>query len=288
MMQIKKAAGVSPAGKPDAAQLEKINALAKTPLGEDETYVFSVRLCDDQTDRDDERFSQKALEELAPMFIGKTGIADHAWSSERQVARIFDTGIEYENGVMFIKAWAYMLRTEKNETLIQEIEGGIKKEVSVGCAVKKRICSICGAEYGSCEHRKGERYAAERCVAVLCEPTDAYEFSFVAVPAQKDAGVLKKEFSQAGEAEMLTLRKDAALGKLYRKELEREVVKLGMILELGVEAQVLSRMAAKMDAQDLITMRKALETKRAELFAPAPQLSMAAGTEEKTDSAFLI
>lgn len=287
-MQITKAAGVSPAGKPDAAQLEKINALAKTPLTEDEVYVFSVRLCDDQPDRDYERFSQKALEELSPMFVGKTGIADHAWSAERQMARIFDSGIEYENGVMFIKAWAYMLRTEKNEALIREIEGGIKKEVSVGCAVKKRICSICGAEYGTCGHQKGECYGGETCVAVLCEPTDAYEFSFVAVPAQKDAGVLKKQFGATGEAERQALEKDAALGKLYRKELEGAVVKLGMILELGVEAQVLTRMAAAMDAKDLMALRKALEKKRAELFAPAPQLSALSGAQEKTDSSFLI
>ena len=82
-MQITKAAGVLPAGAPDAAQLQKINKLAKSPLAAEDVYVFSVRLCDDQVDRDFERFSQKALKELAPMFIGKTGIADHAWSAER-------------------------------------------------------------------------------------------------------------------------------------------------------------------------------------------------------------
>ena len=41
-------------------------------------------------------------------------------------------------------AWAYMLRTEKNADLIAEIEGGIKKEVSVGCSVGRRVCSVCG------------------------------------------------------------------------------------------------------------------------------------------------
>lgn len=43
--------------------------------------------------------------------------------------------------------------------------------------MKRRMCSICGAEYGACEHVKGETYGAERCAAVLCEAVDAYEFS---------------------------------------------------------------------------------------------------------------
>ncbi len=289
-MQITKAAGLSPAGAPDEAQLKKINAQAKTPLAKDEVYVFAVRLCDDQTDRDYERFSRQALKELAPMFIGKTGIADHAWSAERQTARIFDTSIEYEHGAMYIKAWAYMLRTEKNEALIREIEGGIKREVSVGCAVKNSICSICGAQYGSCEHRKAETYAGQLCTAVLCEPTDAYEFSFVAVPAQKAAGVLKKSLSPDGpdEPELIALRRDAALGRQYRAQLEGEVVKLGLLLDMGAEADLLQRMAKAMDSEDLMQLKTALAKKRAELFPPAPQLQAEKQILQKPDGAFLI
>ena len=74
---------------------------------------------------------------------------------------------------------------------IEDIEGGIKREVSIGCAVARTVCSVCGKVYGSCEHRKGVTYDGKLCVAVLCEPTDAYEFSFVAVPAQRQAGVQK-------------------------------------------------------------------------------------------------
>ena len=81
-MKIEKQAGVLTSGTPDAVQLEKINAQAKAPLTAEEVYVFSVRLCDDQPDRDHERFQTEALGKLAPMFIGKTGIVDHAWSSE--------------------------------------------------------------------------------------------------------------------------------------------------------------------------------------------------------------
>ena len=169
-MKIQKQASVLTAGTPDAEQLEKINRQAKSPLKAEEVYVFSVRLCDDQPDRDHERFSTEALKALAPMFVGKTGIVDHAWSSEKQVARIFEAGVEYGDGCAFLKAWAYILRGEKTQEIIREIEAGIKKEVSVGCAMRRSICSICGADYGSCEHRKGESYGGQTCVAVLCEP----------------------------------------------------------------------------------------------------------------------
>ena len=84
-----------------------------------------------------------------------------------------------------------MVRTPDNQGLIAEIEGGIKKEVSVGCAVKRAVCSICGAERGqSCGHKPGEVYDGAQCFFQLEEAVDAYEFSFVAVPAQPRAGVL--------------------------------------------------------------------------------------------------
>ena len=76
-MEVKKDAAAVGVGVPTAAQLEKINALAKGTLTEEQVYVFSVRLCDDQVDRDFERFDGAALPELARLFVGKSGIVDH-------------------------------------------------------------------------------------------------------------------------------------------------------------------------------------------------------------------
>lgn len=187
-MNINKEASVVSAGVPDAAQLEKINRFAKTPLSAEEVYVFSVRLCDDQPDRDFERFDTAALPRLAELFVGKTGIVDHAWSAENQLARIFAAQVEQDGGAHYIKAWAYMRRGVQTEPVIEQIEAGIKKEVSVGCAMARSICSVCGRPFGSCEHAKGERYGDTVCTAVLCDPVDAYEFSFVAVPANGPLG----------------------------------------------------------------------------------------------------
>ena len=76
-MEIKKETQAVGKGCPTAAQLETINAQAKSELKEDQVYVFSVRLCDDQVDRDGERFDTEALPVLAKLFLGKTGIVDH-------------------------------------------------------------------------------------------------------------------------------------------------------------------------------------------------------------------
>ena len=92
-MEIRKGTQVAEGGKPTAQQLEAINALAKAKLTEDQVYVFSLRLCDDQVDRDQERFDTQALPELAKMFVGKSGIVDHKWSARSQVGRIFATEV---------------------------------------------------------------------------------------------------------------------------------------------------------------------------------------------------
>ncbi|WP_195325184.1 hypothetical protein [Flavonifractor plautii] len=88
---------------------------------------------------------------------------------------------------------AYMLRNDQTAPLIAAIEGGILREVSVGCQVAKAICSICGTDRREtyCGHCPGQEYEGKRCHIDLDAPTDAYELSFVAVPAQKGAGVIK-------------------------------------------------------------------------------------------------
>lgn len=182
--------------------LDKINKLTRRPLTEDEVYVFSVVLCDNEIDRDGERFSDESLEELKKRFVGKTGIFDHDPTAVNQNARIFDTELvtdnlrttTYGNPYKYLKASAYMVRTDENRNLISEIDGGIKKEVSISCSVAKRICSICGCDKNKigCSHIKGKSYGDKQCCTILSDITDAYEWSFVAVPAQVNAGVTKK------------------------------------------------------------------------------------------------
>lgn len=256
-MNVTKSSALGPGGTPTPAQLEKINLQSKAALTAEQVYCFSVRLCDDQPDRDFERFDLAALPKLAELFIGKTGICDHAWSARGQVARIFDAWTEPEGSATILRAWAYMLRGELADPLIANIEAGIHREVSVGCAMGKTVCSICGEPYGSCEHRKGKVYGGKTCYGVLCDPVDAYEFSFVAVPAQRDAGVMKA-FGEEDELE--ALKKSAALGERYLLGLRREGVRLALSLGLELEKPILTRMAEVLDEEELLCLNRALQT----------------------------
>ena len=298
-MEVRKGTEAVSSGMPTAVQLEAINAQAKAKLTAEQVYVFSLRLCDDQVDRDQERFDTAALPALAKLFIGKTGIVDHRWSAENQVARIFETQVVKERNVSYIKAWAYIRRGGSNDEIIADIEAGIKKEVSVGCAMGMAVCSVCGSEYGTCGHCKGECYDGQVCCAILKEPMDAYEFSFVAVPAQREAGVLKgfgrrdrtlKELAEefGAQAEYRALFKEAQLGRQYRKELEQEIVRLGLALELGVDAQVLGRVAKMAGAEDLMALKTALEEKLNQLLPVVTQLGGSFEKEDAVESGFLI
>ena len=298
-MQIKKAAEAVNSGAPTAVQLEAINAQAKAQLTAEQVYVFSLRLCDDQMDRDYERFDAASLAALAKLFIGKTGVVDHLWSADKQIARIFETQVVQEGGISYIKAWAYIRRGGSNDEIIADIEAGIKKEVSVGCAMGMAVCSVCGSEYGTCGHLKGESYDGQVCCAILKEPMDAYEFSFVAVPAQRNAGVLKalgsrnrnlKDLAEefGAQAEYRALYKQAQLGQRYEKELQNSIVRLGLSLELGVPEPVLRNLAKTAAAEDLLALKTALEERLNEMLPVTTQLMGCIGRGEIVESGFLI
>ena len=133
-----------------AEDLEKINRYTRRAFQEEELYTFSVVLCDNEVDRDMERFTVPALERLGELFLGKTGIFDHAPQAQNQAARIYDCRVEClpervtRAGEAYhrLVARAYLPRCPKNEEFILELESGIKKEVSVGCSVAEATCAL--------------------------------------------------------------------------------------------------------------------------------------------------
>ena len=175
-------------------ELEKINDYARKPLTEDKVFVFRVALCDNNIDRDGEKFSSGALRKLAKLFKGRTDIFNHDLKNSKRTARIFDTWVETlpekttTDGEVYrrLMAKAYMVRTASNSDLISEIQSGIKKEVSITCTMGEKLCSVCGEDMhkGGCDHEKGGEYGGRLCYHILDEPLEVYEWSFVAVPAQ--------------------------------------------------------------------------------------------------------
>lgn len=201
---IEKAASLSP-HEITEADLKAINKHTLEPLTADQVFTFKTVLCDNEVDRVYERFTLKALQDFSKLFNGRTVIKDHRRSADNQVARIYATELVQSEktistgGELYTQlvARCYMVKTAGNADLIAEIKGGIKKEGSVGCAVKSAICSICGTDNAKayCRHYAGRSYekegGAQVCTFTLDGGRDAYEFSLVAVPAQKAAGVSK-------------------------------------------------------------------------------------------------
>lgn len=191
------------------ADLALINQYSLKELTADDVFCFNVVLCDNEVDRDLECFTDEALDALAEMFVGKTGVKDHNWTANNQIARLYRVEVEETKEknslgktLKRLHGSAYMLRTDETKSTIEAIEGGILKEVSVGFATKTGAhCSVCGEGVywnwstgrRKCknDHFLGETYEGVFCVGELKDPTDAYEFSFVAVPAQRGAGATK-------------------------------------------------------------------------------------------------
>ena len=241
--------------------MEKINVHSVGKLTAEQVYCFRVLLCDNEVDRDNERFSRESLGKLAELFVGRTGIFDHDHRSSGQTARIYDTEVKVfpdrrtVDGQEYaaLMGYAYMVRTEDNKSLIAEIEGGIKKEVSVGCSVKKRICSVCGADgaKGGCSHIKGRLYGDKLCFVTLEEPVDAYEWSFVAVPAQRAAGVTKVYGEGADYSGAEAVR---GMAEAFSAELRADIIRLGCFVKSADIPDI-----GKLDVFGLLDVKKRLE-----------------------------
>lgn len=185
-------------------ELALINAQTLRELSADEVFAFRLAACDNQIDRDNERFTEATLEQLSKLYIGKPMLRDHRWSAETQTARVYDAQVADEGEVKRLVLSCYMVRTASTADTIAAIEGGILRECSVGCRSKHVICSICGADQiaAPCRHRAGGEYDGQLCHFDLDGAADAYEVSFCAVPAQPEAGIVKaKRYGGAEKAE---------------------------------------------------------------------------------------
>ncbi len=273
-------------------ELELIGRFARKKLSKEELYTFPVILCDNEIDRDNEKFTVSALNELAKLFVGKTGIFDHNMKSADQTARIYSTRVVTDDtrktadgeAYTYVEAKAYMVRTEKNKDLITEIDAGIKKETSVGCAVKNISCSICGKDIKTegCEHKKGNVYGGKLCCYLLSDPADAYEWSFVAVPAQKNAGVIKA-FDPSHEKEKL-----AEWAKEYSDELKSDILRSAATVIPELHGEDLTEICDGLSLKSLKALREALRVSAGKNLPIIRQLEASPAGDKNENSEYKI
>lgn len=306
-------------------ELKLINELSRKELKEDEVYIFTLTLCDNDIDRDFERFSIESLKKLQVLFKGKTGINDHSMRSKDQAARVFYTYLEEDKTkrtdadetYVALKARAYMVKTENNSSLIAEIDGGIKKEVSISCSAEKCICSICKKDMRKheCSHIKGKTYAGKLCHGILENPTDAYEWSFVAVPAQRKAGVTKSFSIKEGnslekgmdvlkamtEDTLISLKQAeeirdyiselealASETLTYKKHLTEDIERYALIVMPKVNSKQFTNGCKLMNLDELRALRDGLKKQAGEILPPALQLKGLSCQNSQNNNAFKI
>lgn len=179
----------------DAQELALINAQTLREFSVEEVYTFRLLACDNRVDRDNERFTDATLEQLAALYVGRPVLRDHSWSAGMQTARCYAASVEPDGDARCLVLRCYMPRTATTADTITAIDAGILRECSVGCAVAHVICSICGADQRTtlCEHWPGREYDGQTCHFDLDGATDAFEVSLVAVPAQPAAGAIKSK-----------------------------------------------------------------------------------------------
>jgi hypothetical protein len=229
-------------------EMKLINKFTLEPLEKEQVYVFEVIACDNEIDRDFERFDDKALAQLAKHFVGKTVIKDHQRRADNQFARVYSAEVQEASKTtsdgqplkqLVVKC--YTLANEQNAGIIAEIKAGIKKEVSISFLPASVKCSICGTDRRKkyCEHWWGKEYDGQTCHFTLTNIKDAYELSFVAVPAQRGAGT-KKDYLSGEEAEPEQVEKqEDSLNEapdegafLLEKELEMQMLIESAFLEI--------------------------------------------------------
>lgn len=289
-------------GMPTDEDMLLINEYSLRPLEKDEIFSFSVKLCDNDIDRDFERFNKESLKALEKLFVGKTGILNHSMKSEDQTCRTYKTQFIVDNEqktvdglpYMYLKAWCYTVKSEKNQPLIKDIESGIKKEVSISCASNSRICSVCGKTH--CGHIQGKEYDGEICYKTLTNITDAYEWSFVAVPAQRQAGVtksFKKEKSMENilksikeeksltlnekEVKMLSdymdsLKEKSLDGEKYRESLITDAKKSFALAIPSIKSECVDEILKNLSSDTLENLCTSLEKHTKSILPPVSQL----------------
>lgn len=216
------------------SDMEAINRFALSPLSKEDVFCFEVVACDNEVDRDFERFGDEGLEKMARLMEGRTVIKDHMARADNQLARIYECSVESPGGTTSdgreyrqLVAKCYALA---GDPAVADIKAGIKKEVSVSFRPSSVLCSVCGTDraVGRCKHEWGREYDGELCSFEFADVSDAYELSFVAIPAQRAAGTRKGYMDDEEEAALAAEEKAAEDAR--RK---REIALAGALLALA-------------------------------------------------------
>lgn len=232
--------------------LDLINQFTIKPLTEEEVYTFSIKLCDNDVDRVGDKMSDNFLNEVAENIVGLTGLKDHDWSSDNQTARLYDAKVVEDDtkktalgeNKKYVLGKAYTLTKYKD--YIDKINAGLLKETSVSFESSEDTCSICGesmikddSDIAKCcnGHVAGQYYDNKLCYNNINKLKDILEWSLVAVPCQRDAGIKNKSLGGSVMKKAEFLIRQFMSSKAYQKadDNDKETLEKALVDEENTE-----------------------------------------------------
>jgi hypothetical protein len=208
-------------GVPTEEQLAKINTLTKRPFKADELYVFKAKMIGDALiPNRNIKLSKELLAGYAKNAQdGNVAyMQNHRWTALMGMAdqkgvinlgRVFDSWLQESHdlpdetvaqyGMVYIPRDRVKDGVDTNE-VIQSIEDGTQRDVSVGIGWTFSECSICQNDIRSskCEHWPGQTYDGKLCYVNAKPPGDEFELSGVFAGAYPTAEVLSATSTDDG------------------------------------------------------------------------------------------
>jgi len=169
----------------DDGEMNLINQWALKPLTREDVAVFTMQLCNNLVDRHFSRFPDDELVRIAKMVPGIPLMESH--DTARRLPRgTFFRAETRALGKMKIAVIAdfFILRTTQNANFIENLQGGIYRQTSIGFQFNLPECSICGKDLRTCDHVPGQEYKGVLCVYIM-HGCDVFEGSIVPVASQQ-------------------------------------------------------------------------------------------------------
>jgi len=165
-----RAAGSAPTDE----ELETINRhYALEPLAGEQVYVRTMKLTNDAWSSSHQiRLARGFQRSVMNSLPGKSLLLGHAETKDVPAVpegRFFDSREvrDAEAGVTWGVADFYVVKTNANEHLRAQIDGGVFSYASIGMYLDERRCSLCGLDIMSneCPHIPGRQYPASEITA---------------------------------------------------------------------------------------------------------------------------
>jgi hypothetical protein len=210
----------------------------KPDMQPDKFQVRSMWLCNSARDHEFSRFSLGALLEVAELLPGKPVLTGHNYRTLPEgrffnAQRVYRDLGQQKDDSYWVRGDFYVPTTPRGNELVDYIDAGVYREVSLGWSCLRATCSLCGNDINDrnmCGHVPGEVYEAGICDYEFGGITKVLEGSLVFAGGQKDTSTFNPEDGVPRQKSRMTVAEfcsprnlDGRLIRAIKTELVRDL-----------------------------------------------------------------